>query len=115
MTNVQQLGRTGDHREREKARDSCLLPLGKQHRSARVWRIDLRPQKERHPWADSATNSAGEVFTRGCKTRQKPNHPRAPTLGSAAPVRRKPDRHASLPLRSARRKPDRHPSHPLGS
>ncbi len=91
VTNVQQLGRTGDHREREKARerarDSCLLPLGKQHRSARVWRIDLRPRKERHPWADSATNSAGELFTRGCKTRQKPNPPRAPTLGSAAPVR----------------------------
>jgi hypothetical protein len=27
------------------------------------------------------------LFTRGCKTRQKPNPPRAPTLGSAAPVR----------------------------
>jgi len=74
VTNVQQLGRTGDHREKEKARettdrerDSCLLPLGNQHRSPRVWRIDRRPQKERNPWAHTATNSAGEVFTRGCK------------------------------------------------
>jgi len=112
VTNVKQLGRTGDHREREKAsettdreRDSCLLPLGNQHRSPRVWRIDRRPQKERNPWAHTATNSAGEVFTRGCK-QSKNQTPRVHqhSVGSSAQrsTHRKRDRHASLPLRSAR-------------
>jgi hypothetical protein len=113
VTTVQQLGRTGDHREREKARerfrDSCLLPLGKQHRSARGWRIDRRPQKEGNPWADTATNSAGEVFTRGCKNTSKTKPP-ACTNTRQRSTHRKLDRHASLPLRSARHKRDRHPS-----